>query len=120
MTNDQPPDPVDLMLDGKFREAADAYLALYVEALNRKNFAIGPDLLMGLQYCEAAMTNNEPAASEVARAVREELTRRGVKLDRQVKDHLQIANLMVKKARERADRSVLGVESEKQRRSKDE
>jgi hypothetical protein len=120
MTNDQPPDPVDLMLDGKFREAADAYLALYVDALNRKDFAIGPDLLMGLQYCKAAMANSEPTASEVALAVREELAGRNVKLDRQVKDHLQIANSMVKKARERADRSVVGVESEKQRRWKDE
>jgi hypothetical protein len=43
------------MLDGKFAEAAQTYVALYVDALKRKDFAIGPDLLMGLQYCVAGM-----------------------------------------------------------------
>jgi hypothetical protein len=120
MTNDQPPDPVDLMLDGKFAEAAEAYLALYVDALARKNFAVGPDLLMGLQYRVAAMTKNEPVAPGVERAVKEQLAERKVKLDRQVKDDLQIANSMIKKAKKRADRSVAGVESEKQRLWTDE
>jgi hypothetical protein len=120
MTNDRPPDPVDLMLDGKFEEAAEAYLALYVDALKREDFAIGPDLLMGLQYCVAATAKNEPTAHQVELAVKEQLTLRHVNLDRQVKDHLQIANSMVKNAKKRADRSVARVESEKQRRWKDE
>jgi len=120
MTNYQLPDPVDLMLDGKFAEAAEAYVELYVDALNRKDLAIGPDLLMGLQYCVAAMAKNEPDARAVELAVKEQLAERNVKLDRHVKDHLQIANSMVKKARRRADRSVAGVESEKQRRWTDE
>jgi hypothetical protein len=48
--------------------------------------------------------------------VREELAKRNVKIDRHVKDHLEIANSMVEKGRRRAERSVSGVESEKQRR----
>jgi hypothetical protein len=116
MTEDRPPDPVDLMLDGKFKEAAEAYLALYQDALKRKDLAIGPDLLMGLQYCVAGMAKNEPDTPEVEFAVKEQLAERNVKLDRHVKDDLQIANSMVKKARERGARSVAGVESEKQRR----
>lgn len=116
MTKDRSPDPVDLMLDGKFKEAADAYLALYVDALKEKYSAIGPDLLMGLQYCVAGMQKNKPATPEVELAMRGQLAERNVKVDRVVEDHLQIAMSMVEKARKRADRSVAGVESEKQRR----
>ena len=104
------------MLDGKFEEAAQAYLALYVDALKRKDYAIGPDLLMGLQYCVAGIAKHEPAAREVGLAVKEQLAKRKVRIDAHVKDHLQIANSMVKKAKERAERSVAGVESEKERR----
>jgi hypothetical protein len=116
MTKERPPDPVDLMLDGNFDEAAKAYVELYVDALKRNDFAIGPDLLMALQYCVAAMAKHAPATREVELAVKAQLTKRDVKIDRHVKDHLQIANSMVEKARQRAERSVAGVESEKQRR----
>jgi hypothetical protein len=117
---DRTPDPVDLMLDGKFDEAAQAYVALYADALKKKDYSIGPDLLMGLQYCVAGMAKQAPTDTDVEVTVRNELAKRHVKIDRHVKDHLQIANSMVEKGRKRAERSVAGVESEKQRRWKEE
>src|SRR5689334_16809274 len=96
MTKDRQPDPVDLMLDGKFEEAAKAYLELYVDALKRGDFAFGPDLLMGMQYCVAGITKHEPTAREVEIAVKRRLAEHNVKFDKHVEDDLQIANSMVK------------------------
>ena len=114
MMKERPPDPIDLMLDGKFEEAAQAYVALYVDTLKRKDFAIGPDLLMALQYCVAGMAKQEPATPDVQVLVKEQLMKRDVKIDGHVQDDLQIANSMVKKAKERAERSVVGVEKQRQ------
>jgi hypothetical protein len=115
MGTDRPPDPVDLMLDGKFEEAASAYAALYAEALKNGNLAIGPDLLMGLQYCVAGMMKEAPAQADVDVSVKQELAKRGVKIGTDVDDHLHIARAMVAKARQRGERSVASVESEKKR-----
>jgi hypothetical protein len=116
MKTKRAPDPVDLMLDGRFEDAARAYVSLYIDALQRADFAIGPDLLMGLHYCVAGMTGREPSSADVEQAVRAQLTARKVKVDRRVLDQLQVATSMVKKGRQRAERSVAGVESDKERR----
>jgi len=118
MTQERDPDPVDLMLDGRFEDAARAYLKLYVDALRRQDFAIGPDLLMGLHYCLAGVRRLEPIAPDVDVAVKEELVRHDLKMDKRVRDQLQTARSMVNKARKRAERSVAWVESEKDRRWK--
>ena len=116
MSKDRPPDPVDLMLDRKFEEAANAYRALYVKARQNKDDSICPDLLMGLHYCVAGMKKEAPSAPDVEATVRAHLTEHKVTIDKQAMDHLQIASAMVKKGRERGERSVAGVESEKKRR----
>ena len=123
------PDPVDLMMDGRFEEAQQTYLHLYVEALKRGDLAIGPDLIAGLHYCIAGATKSrnvlpgdydvaspETVSSEVEEAVVEELREHQMDLDKRVSDQLQMGRAMVSRGKRRAERSVERVETEKHRR----
>jgi hypothetical protein len=116
----RPPDPVDLMLEGKYAEAAKAYATLYAEAVAKHNLAVGPDLLMGFQYCIAAMKKQAPADDSIGLAIEAALEKYRIRVTRQVREDLQVANAMVKEAKKKSERSVARVESEKRRLTADE
>jgi hypothetical protein len=109
------PDPVDLMLDGKFTDAADAYAVLYAQAIGRGDYSIGPDLLMGLQYCVAGMSKHAPQDASVVPSIRETLRRQGVKDESRVSDDLEIASSMIQKAKDRSEQSLARVADAKDR-----
>jgi hypothetical protein len=113
MVRKRPPDPVDLMLEGRFEAAADAYAELYADAQAKGNLAIGPDLMMGFQYCIAAIARQPPSDAKITPVVAAELQRRGIRVDDEVREHVEIANDMITMAKRRSEASVARVEREK-------
>lgn len=89
------PDPVDLMMMGRFDEAAEKYLSLYAEMLEEGDRFIGPYLLSPLHFCVSGMnpeTIPEDATEEVERMVLSALRERGVEVDKHiVKEDIAIA-----------------------------
>jgi len=113
MAEDRTPDPVDLMLDGKFDEAAEAYARLYALAIDRGDYGIAPDLLMGLQYCMAGSAKQSPQERSLVPSIREVLRRHGVRDDSRVSEDVEIAASMIRKARRKSERSLSTVDLEK-------
>ena len=90
--------PVDLMLDGKMDEAAEAYLDLYVEALAEGDRFIGPYLLSPLHSCVASVKGGETlddVSQNVEAMIWEKAGERGVKRNKEtemdVSDDISIA-----------------------------
>ena len=124
------PDPVDLMLEGKFQDAAETYLELYVEALTEGDEYVGADLLTQLHHCFAGMRGEPspqdprmmqwPSPQDVAQDVREAIflkfKARNLPIDEiKITDNMAVARESLRSAKKRAERSIDAVEKEKDR-----
>lgn len=103
------PDPVDLMMDGKFDEAIEILLQMYVEAARRGDNYIGTDLCAQLLYCVAVQGETLPelAADEVASLIKEAMKRDGLAVDEATLcRQLEGAEAEVKAGRIKAEESL--------------
>lgn len=114
------PDAVDLMLEGRLDDAIQEYLTLYSEAVEERNWQIGPDLIAQLLYCFALRqegSSPEKVSSQVAEHVADVLHRKGVTPDgRRVDDDLELALGQVRAAKRAAGASVKRAQKEKDQR----
>ncbi len=111
-------DPVDLMLEGRLKEAEKEYLQLYLDALQGGDHFIGVDLVTQLHFCIARQEGQPPedVTSRVREAVLRALDSGRLSVDRRiVEDDLAAARSGVLEGKKRAERSVERVDEEKER-----
>lgn len=119
------PDPVDLMLKGRMRDATEMYLDFYLEALESGDHYIGSDLIAQLHFSVAGDRSGfapEDVTEEVEQMVMGRLRERGIDVDEQivqiVGDDIAIAKKGLSAGRKRSERSVDAVDKEKSLRWK--
>lgn len=115
-------DPVDLMLEGRMREATEIYLSFYLEALESGDHFIRSELISQLHFSVAGQipgTEPESVSKEIERLVIDALRERRIEVDRQVvSDDLAIARKGLSAGRKRSERSIEAVDREKSTRWK--
>lgn len=107
--NVRSPDPVDLMMDGKFHEAIGMLLRMYLEAARRGDNYIGTDLCAQLLHCVAIQhqTSPETAVNAVAGLLKEAAQRDGLTLDEAtLRRQLEGAEAEVRVGRTKAEESL--------------
>ena len=105
----RPPDPVDLMMEGKFDEAINVLLAMYVEAARRGDNYIGTDLCVQLLHCVAVQEKRLPeeSATKVEKLIRAAMSRDGLTLDEDtLRRQMEGAAAEVKVGRVRAEEGL--------------
>ena len=109
------PDPVDLMLMGRMKEATDKYLGIYMEVLEIGDRYIGPDLVAQMHFSVAGQnpgTDPESVTDEVESLVRRAAKERGIIVDEQfLADDFAIAKKSLEVGRKRSERSILALDS---------
>ena len=118
------PDPVDLMLKGRMKDATKMYLDFYLEALESGDHYIGRDLIAQLHFSVAGDRSGfapEDVTESVELMVMSALRERGIDVDRQIViDDIEIAKKGLLAGRKRAEKSVESVDREKSLRWKDD
>ncbi len=116
------PDPVDLMLEGRMSDATEAYLRLYLEALESGDHFIGADLIAQLHFSVAGDRSDstpEDVTEAVEQMVMGTLRERGIDIEKQiVVDDIEIAKKGLLAGRKRSEMSIEAVDREKRARWK--
>ena len=111
--NGRKPDPVDLMLMGRMKEATKKYLDIYMDALESGDRYIGPDLVAQMHFSVAGQnpgTDPESVSDDVERLVKDALLEREIHVDELVvADDLAIAKNILEAGRKRSERSFQAV-----------
>ena len=109
------PDPVDLMLMGRMKEATDMYLDFYLEALEIGDRYIGTFLVAKMHFSVAGQnpgTDPESVTDEVESLVRDAAKARGLVVDEQfLADDFAIAKKSLEADRKWSERSILALDS---------
>ena len=119
---EQDDDPVDLIMLGKLEEAADAYIELYINAVQEGHGNMGPDLCAQLLYIAAADEESfPPEGSKARKRVLDLISVRANKRNLEVgshvfSDHVKAAAEGIRKAKARSEKSIEKVEREKEMR----
>jgi hypothetical protein len=112
------PDPLDLLVQGKYQEATKKYLELYLEALTTGDRFIGVDLLTPMHFSVAKGEDPEASRGQIEQLIIRGLRERRIPVNddlRQViEDDLNSARSALESSRKRTERSIRRVDTEKE------